>query len=535
MMSLAAVAEYLCDYREAIIEQWEIAVRANPEAVPSAQRLTREALSDHQSPLIERIAGALVGASTPEVEPEGREHGSQRRRSGYDIAEVLREHTILRQTLLDRLSDYAVGSPGLTHEEREAVRQRLIDVIDRSGQAAAAQYHAEAIAACRELERELEAASRQKDRFLAMLSHELRNPLAPILNAAKLLRQTPLTDSRLERAGEIIERQAIYQARLIDDLLDVNRIAQGKIALRQERIDLRTAVAQAVETCLPAIEAKGLALSLDVPDQPLMVDGDPVRLAQIVTNVLNNAGRYTNAPGAITLTAGTEKKLAVVRVRDTGVGIAPEMLPRVFDLFAQADTSLDRRQGGLGLGLTLARNLAEMQGGTVEAHSEGLDQGSEFVIRLPLARASASAAEAGPGLTADREPISRHVLLVDDQPDARASLADVLEMLGHQVFTAANGPEALRLAWEEQPEVAIVDIGLPGMTGYELAQQLRRIPGGDRARLIALTGYGSPEDKERARQAGFDAHLTKPADLTELERLLGAAVEGSAPHPSPSP
>jgi signal transduction histidine kinase/CheY-like chemotaxis protein len=534
-MSLAAFAEYLCDNREAVIAQWETAVRTNPEAVPSAQRLTREQLSDHLAPLLERIARALEGAATPEVEPEGREHGSQRRRSGYDIAEVLREHTLLRQTLLDWLSSYAAGHPGLSHEEREQVRQRLIEVIDRSGQAAAAQYHAEAIAECRELERELEAAGRQKDRFLAMLSHELRNPLAPILNAAKMLRQAPLADPRLERAGEIIERQAIYQARLIDDLLDVNRIAQGKIALRRESVDLRAAIGQAVETCLPAIEAKGLALTLDVSAQPLMITGDPVRLAQIVTNVLNNAGRYTNAPGAIALTAGLEKRQAVVRVKDTGVGIAPEMLPRVFDLFVQADTSLDRRQGGLGLGLALAKNLAEMQGGAVEARSEGLGAGSEFIIRLPLARTSETAADAALASTVEREPISRHVLLVDDQPDARTSLADVLEMLGHHVFTAANGPEALRLAWEEQPEVAIVDIGLPGMTGYELAQQLRRIPGGDRARLIALTGYGSPEDKERARQAGFDAHLTKPADFAELERLLGAPVEGSAPYPPPSP
>jgi CheY-like chemotaxis protein len=289
--------------------------------------------------------------------------------------------------------------------------------------------------------------------------------------------------------------------------------------------DLKAALSQGIEACLPSIEAKGLTLKQGLPDEPLLVEGDPVRLAQIVINILTNAGRYTDSPGTITVTAGQEDGKAVVRVRDTGIGIAPEMLSRVFEQFVQADSSLDRRQGGLGLGLTLARKLAELHGGAVEARSEGLGKGSEFTIRLPAARKGEARREPLAAETSSDRLVGRRVVLVDDSADSRTTLADVLEMLGHHVLLAADGPEALRLAWEEQPEAYVVDIGLPGMDGYEVARKLRQTPAGEQALLIALSGYGSPQDRERARQAGFDAHLTKPANIEELQGLLTSATK----------
>lgn len=515
-MNIKSLAQHLRITQEAILTRWQEAVCCHAD---KARKLSEPELRDHAPLLLEQVAAALEGEATSEVEPVGWEHGRQRWDHAFRITEVLQELSIMRQTLMDEVEEHAV-SAGLTPDESREARRRLHQVIDRSAAASASQYVTAARHRHQALEEGLEAANQQKDQFLAMLSHELRGPLASILSAARLLRQADLADPSLERAGEVIERQALYQARLIDDLLDINRIAQGKIALHPEVTDLKEPLGQAVEACLPSIEAKGLTLQQGLPDEALLVEGDPVRLAQIVINVLGNAGRYTDPPGTITVTAGQEDGKAVIRVRDTGIGIASEMLSQVFEQFVQADSSLDRRQGGLGLGLTLARKLAELHGGTVEAHSEGLGTGSEFIICLPVAREAEARREPLAVETSSDRLAGRRVVLVDDNADARATLADVLEMLGHHVLVAADGPEALRLTWEEQPEAYVVDIGLPGMDGYEVARKLRQTPGGEQALLIALSGYGSAEDKERAREVGFDAHLTKPANVEELQRLL---------------
>jgi CheY-like chemotaxis protein len=289
--------------------------------------------------------------------------------------------------------------------------------------------------------------------------------------------------------------------------MDVSRISREKMALRQEIHDLREAVMHAVEGCQPSIQAKDQQLRVELPEAPLPVMADRVRMEQVITNLLVNATRYTEAGGCIWLTVRNEDDTAVVRVRDTGVGISPELLPRVFDLFVQADTSLDRPQGGLGIGLTLVKNLIELHEGVVEAFSAGLGAGSEFVVRLPL-KADVTPVTAPRRESPVHPSLERRVVLVEDNRDAREVLAELLTMLGHQVFAAADGPSALRVAQEERPGVFLVDIGLPGMDGYQVARALRQRPGSDQLLLIALTG---------------DAHLTKPADLAELERLLAVA------------
>jgi signal transduction histidine kinase/ActR/RegA family two-component response regulator len=515
-MHLSELAQHLRATQEAVMQRWMAAVYR--DGLESALGLSEPQLRDHLPVLLDEIVLALEEQDTPLLEHEGQEHGRQRWGSGYNIGEMLRELAILREMLLAVTTEYAEDTPGLTRAEELEAGQRIRLVLDRSGQASVEQYHAETLAGRWLLEAELRAASDQKDRFLAMVSHELRNPLAPILTAVQLLEFTETDDPRLRQAREIIERQVRHQVRLVDDLLDVSRIAQGKIALRLEARDLKAELAYAIRGSVPAIEARKQELHAELPDEPLMVDVDPVRLEQIVTNLLSNASKYTEPRGTIWLTANQEGEKAVIRVRDTGVGISPEFLPRVFALFAQADAPLERAQGGLGIGLAIVKHLVELHGGTVEARSEGPGKGSEFVVRLPLIRNHAPSAL----LPTDEEQHRRRrrVALVESNDDSRTVLAEVLELLGYPVVTAANGPAALRLVEEHRPEVFVVNIGLPGMSGYELARALRAMPGGGQMLLIALTGYGRPEELELAREAGFDAHLTKPADIEELQGLL---------------
>jgi PAS domain S-box-containing protein len=369
-------------------------------------------------------------------------------------------------------------------------------------------------------EEALKEADRRKDEFLAMLAHELRNPLAPISNALHLM-HLPGADPR--PAFAMIERQVEHMVRLVDDLLDVSRITRGQIELRRERVDLGAVVVRAVEGSRPLIEARRHALEMRLPDDPLLVDGDPVRLAQVVWNLLNNAAKYTPEGGRITLTVERAAGEAVVRVRDTGMGIPANMLVKVFDLFTQVDRTLDRAEGGLGIGLTLVRRLTEMHGGTVEVHSAGPGQGSEFVVRLPAAGGAPAEAPAGGAASPPgRPPRGQRVLLVDDNRDSADSLAMLLRLLGHDVRTAYEGRQALAVAGAYQPDLVLLDIGLPGLNGYEVARQLRATSGTRRPVLVALTGYGSDEDRRQAQAAGFDHHLIKPVDIDALQGLLAS-------------
>jgi signal transduction histidine kinase len=368
---------------------------------------------------------------------------------------------------------------------------------------------------------EAEEAARRKDEFLAMLGHELRNPLAPMMTALQLMK---LRGVGGEHEQEVVERQVQHLARLVDDLLDVSRITRGKVQIKKTPVEVATVVAKAIEMTDPLLEQRSHTLSLEVPRTGLAVDGDAVRLAQVLSNLLSNAAKYTDPGGRTAVRAWREGPAVVISVKDTGVGIPAEMLPTVFELFVQGDRTLDRSQGGLGIGLTLARRLVELHGGTITAHSDGPGQGSEFMIRLPALPPGVEAAP--PALAAPtplRSPVvasGRRILVVDDNVDAADSLADVLREWGHEVATVHDGAAALSTMAAFDPHIALVDIGLPVMDGYQLARLVRQRLGEKPLRLIAISGYGQEADKARSLEVGFDVHLVKPVDLDIMADVL---------------
>ncbi len=384
----------------------------------------------------------------------------------------------------------------------------FIDISERSRLEQQTHEQAEALAELHQ----------RKDEFLAMLSHELRNPLAAIFNALHVLRLDGTGNLIQQKAKNIIERQAGQLAHLVDDLLEVSRVITGGIQLHQERLEMRGIVDRAIESTRPLIDRHQHELSVSLPAEPIWVQGDPTRLEQVVVNLLNNAAKYTDEGGQIRLAAEQEGSEVVLRVGDTGVGIAPELLPRIFDLFTQADRTLDRSQGGLGIGLSLVRKLVELHGGTVTVHSAGLGQGSEFIVRLP---ALFPIIEAAAQVEMARQPaqISK-VLVVDDNNDAADMLTMMLQMFGHEAQAAYNGQGGLDMALEYQPDFVLLDIGLPDMNGYEVAQRLRQQPQTRDMKLIALTGYGQDSDRKRSQEAGFDHHLVKPVEPQKLQDLL---------------
>ena len=357
---------------------------------------------------------------------------------------------------------------------------------------------------------------RQRDQFLAMLGHELRNPLSAISMAIQLG-----DDGATAEYRAIVARQARHLTRLVDDLLDVSRVTSGKIVLQRTALDLSELMRRAVASVSSALAQAELSFRAELPDQPVAIEADAVRLEQVLINLLNNAIKYTPAGGSVTLTLATLPGQVEIRVRDDGVGIAPEMLPRVFDLFAQAEGTLDRSKGGMGIGLTLVQNLVQLHGGKVSAESEGVGRGSTFVVRLP--RKPTLSLETGEQAAAVRPKTStREVLIIEDNDDSRELMTSMLRRRCHKVFAAADGPSGVELALGEHPNTILVDIGLPGLDGYAVARTLRPQLGRD-VLMIAITGYGQPEDKRRALEAGFDEHMTKPVDLSRLELLLSRA------------
>jgi PAS domain S-box-containing protein len=370
----------------------------------------------------------------------------------------------------------------------------------------------------RRVEDALKDADRRKHEFIAILAHELRNPLAAINNAVQLsLRQVREEDAEWSKL--MIQRQVKHLARLIDDLLEVSRINHGKIELRKQEMDLALVIARAVETVTPLMEQNKHNLMVSIGPGPMNLVGDPARIEQVLENLLANAAKYTEEGGQITLTARREPEL-IVTVKDNGIGISTEMLPRIFDLFAQADRSMDRSQGGLGIGLTLVKKLVEMHGGTATAASDGSGKGSEFTVRLPAtweAVAEEQTVEAGRSVTTDT---GLRVLVVDDNRDAAAGLTRLLQASGFRVTTVADGTAALPAARADRPDVILMDIGLPGMDGYRVAEQLRNDASHHGVLLIAISGYGQDHDRRRSREAGFDHHLVKPVDYDSLLSLL---------------
>ncbi len=383
----------------------------------------------------------------------------------------------------------------------------LVDISDRK--------HAEDM---------LREADRRKSEFLAMLSHELRNPLAPLRNGLQIMRLANGDRSVMEQARKMMERQLEHMVRLIDDLLDLSRITNGKIELRKERIELQAAVNDAVEASRPLIEASGHELAVTLPPRPICVDGDRTRLAQVFTNLLNNSAKYTPRGGHIALTVEPQGSDVVVTVQDDGIGIPADVLPHVFEMFTQVDRSLDREQGGLGIGLSLVRGLVEMHGGRVEAHSDGCGKGCQFIVRLPVALSSADGTrddceEDGPG-----RATSYRILVVDDNRDSAVSLALMLQIMGHTTRAAHDGLEGLEAARTFHPDVVLLDIGLPRLNGYDVSRRIREQPWGRNMVLIALTGWGQEEDKRRSREAGFNFHMVKPLDPAALEKLLAGLL-----------
>nr|WP_231402518.1 ATP-binding protein [Caenimonas aquaedulcis] len=418
-----------------------------------------------------------------------------------------------------RIYDYifapVIGADG----EVVAVAGTTRDVTDRKQAEQAIAEHA----------KQLAESDRAKDEFLATLSHELRNPLAPLRNSIALLKLAGGTgDARTAGIHAMMERQVNHLVRLVDDLLEVSRISRGTLTLRKERVELAQIVRNAIETSDPLMQAAGHSVTVELPSKAIWLHGDPVRLTQIIDNLLNNAAKYTQEGGRIAVRAGAEGGSAVVRVSDNGPGISAEAMPRLFEMFSRGDRDASRDpsrgQGGLGIGLALSRRLAQMHDGTLEARSAGLGQGSEFILRLPLAEQPADEA---PGAAPAGEALGKtRVLVVDDNHDAGDSLGQILELLGADVRVARDGPQALEAFADYHPSVVLLDIGMPGMDGYEVARAIRERHPHDAATLVALTGWGQDEDRKRARDAGFDHHIVKPAEIDALQRLLSSIETG---------
>jgi PAS domain S-box-containing protein len=400
-------------------------------------------------------------------------------------------------------------------DERQVAQCNVRDITDRSRMERQMQEQAN----------ELKDLHRRKDEFLAMLSHELRNPLAPILNAMHLLRLRGDDKLIQQQARGIIERQVGQLVRLVDDLLEVSRITTGKVHLCPERTDLRGVIENAKETVGSLIDSRRQELFVSLPSEPIWLHADPTRLEQVVVNLLNNGAKFTDEGGQIWLTLRREGDAAVLRLRDTGVGIAPHLLNGIFELFTQAARSLDRSQGGLGIGLWLVQQIVEMHGGVVEAQSDGLGRGSEFIVRLPMLLSPELQPPSNPTESTEQPAHPCHVLVVDDNVDTAESISMLLRASGHDVRTAYAGPSALTEAVTYHPNVVLLDIGLPGMNGYEVARRLRQDPQLKDARLVAVSGYGLESDIHRSQEAGFDAHMVKPIDPKKLREILTTTQE----------
>jgi signal transduction histidine kinase/ActR/RegA family two-component response regulator len=414
-----------------------------------------------------------------------------------DLVQTLGNVTVLERPIRVAALTSAVRTAVRARERQYQIRGHLVDRI--------------------RAEASLREVDRRKDEFLATLGHELRNPLAPILTSLELLKLGTFTDSRALRACTVMERQVSHLVRLVDDLLEVSRITRGVVDVQKEPLDLGAVLRTAVETSRPLVQAAGQHLSIDISAEPIPIAGDTVRLTQIFANLLNNASKYTDADGRIWLTASRSSEWAVVSVRDNGIGIPPSQLTQVFDMFTQVDRSHRRAQGGLGIGLTLVRSLVSLHGGTVVARSEGPGAGSEFIVRLPIYTQSAPQQPAAE--RPQRFP-RRRIMVVDDNREAAEALSALLTALGATVSVAYGGREALEKVMVFDPEVVLLDIGMPGMDGYEVCRQIRSVQAHAGPLLIALTGWGQDEDRERSKRAGFDHHLVKPPDIDALRSLV---------------
>jgi signal transduction histidine kinase len=455
---------------------------------------------------------------------------------GFELASMIRDHPRFRRTAiifvsgvhltdLDRLKGYECGAVDylpvpIIPEILRAKVNVFIELYRKTRELERLNLDLEQRVAHRTAA--LEEAGRHKDEFLAVLAHELRNPLAAIRAAAHVIGIPDASPELTSQSAAVIERQVEHLVRLVDDLVDVSRITRGMVELQRAPVEIAEIVTRAVETTRPLIETRAHTLAVDVAPGPLLVDGDAIRLTQALTNILFNAAKFTEPGGNVTVTAERDGQDVVICVVDTGVGIAPAMLPKVFELFAQGDRTFDRRSTGLGIGLAVVRRLVELHGGAVRVHSDGPGRGTTVTMRLPCLKAGAPAtAQPADGVAqSGQTPDLYRVLVVDDNADAAEALAIMLRVVGHEVLTAEDGVAALRLASTFAPHIALLDLGMPKLNGYDTARRIREKPWGRNIALIALTGWGQPRHRDSARQAGFDAHLVKPIASRELLETL---------------
>jgi signal transduction histidine kinase/CheY-like chemotaxis protein len=502
------LADQLQKLKDQILELWRREVRSNPAQAALVTHLDDRELQDHLPALTERIIAMLRGEAAAGLEEDAVEHGQQRYRDGYSVVQLLREMQIFRRVLAT-MADEIMG-PSESAEQIQACRNLIVDIVDRSMNASVAEYtranEAQRLAA----EGEARELHDQRDRFLVTLSHELRNQVSPILLGLQLLKDLKPSDRRLEQVVARIERQARQQAILIDDLLDISRFRYGKLQLKRENLDLRIPLQHAIETFQGDFAAKQLKLEVQAPDYQISALADEARIAQVLINLLSNSLKFTSSGGRVNVSLAREADTAVFTVRDTGKGIDPEILPQIFTMFFQAAEPSSKVKTGLGVGLALAKVLAELHGGAVKAQSAGEGKGATFMVSLPILKSRSE----------ENTPSAKTVLVVDDNPDHLAVLAELLELHGYQAIRARDASEALRLVAEHEPSACVIDIGLPDMDGYALARQLRLIPQSRDARLIAVTGYGTKADSNAFAEAGFDHYFPKPPDIKELIRVL---------------
>ena len=522
MGSTFSAPTFLREHRDRILREWAASVQAEAPIVDLKDALLR----NHIPELVETLADWLEGSAAPgsgELRLAAVAHADQRLEHGFQLKQLIHEVRLLRETILRLL----LGAEALQDArdtaaagERVIALARLNTGLDRAVAEAVEHFTAERERRIRQLaDREIEQARQadaRKTAFLAALSHELRNPLAPILNGVHILECAEPGSEQSLRARDVIRRQTRHLTRLVDDLLDLTRISHGKIELHRKRFDLRDVVRATCDDHRSLVEQRGLVLRLELASGPVWIDGDPTRIAQILSNLLQNGVKFTAAGGTIGVSLAVNDQRVSLHVRDDGVGMEQAVIERIFEPFAQAQQQIARQQGGLGLGLALVKGLAELHGGSVSAQSAGPGRGSEFVVELPLAVSSVAetVAASAPSLP------SRLVVIIEDNIDNGDTLAEVLELEGHRVRVARTAKSGIALAQDLKPDVVVCDIGLPDMDGYEVARVLRT--NGDLAttRLIALSGYAQPEDRKRAKEAGFDAHLAKPPPLDELSAIL---------------
>jgi len=515
-----------------VVERW--ARRAVAEQ-PNAKRVHHGVLLDHLNDLLKEMGQSLRES---EEQQTGQHcipalvHGEQRWENGWSLPELIRDYQILRLVILDFLEETLerplrvreVQAIGLVLDE--AIAASIVSYVNgrddalKEAEAERAEEDKEIQRRLAEQAAALQLADQRKNEFLAMLSHELRNPLAPIRNAAHILGLKEPLDGELQWIREVIERQVGQLNRMVDDLLDVSRITQGKFKLEKEPVQLSAVVAAALESSGSIIAARRHHLNVDFASEGLCVRGDLPRLIQVVANLLNNAAKYTEVGGQIWLTTKREGDEGVISVRDTGIGIPPALLSHVFEPFIQEDRLPDRANGGLGIGLALVRSLVDLHGGRVQAFSGGRGQGSEFVVHLPLSLDTPqSPGDAAPPATQQPAP-SRRILVVDDSTDSAEALAKLLTILGHDVETAYDGLAALEVAQIKRPDVVMLDIGMPRMDGFDVARCIRKDSALKDVFLVAMTGYGQEDDRRQTQESGFDAHLVKPVLLEDLRAVL---------------